>query len=511
MDELGRIHQSYYVSYDTGQIPYNRATYLYTTDRGGKQILPTRRILPWVGTGGTEYVARGWQPISCNATGETILGYSNANVFGFWTHSDGTPEIDPLWANFESALSTLHDETDATADVNNNGKFAITWAGTYDIVPNLVPVKLFWPAGDSISNTIWAHEVPLSPSPGLQQVNNILRYPVVKVADNGNFVVSWIAMSAGYVRILYVVFNADGTPASNIEMAECNGVDPFDPDACPTNYPNWIDIAMESDGDFYIFWFGGIHDHIPGYESSWHFWVRGFHADGTPKYDAKIVNDADTLYNLDLLVIPQIACNDNGEIVVGWSDSRLHPESSYNRLYYDVYIQRLDSEGNLVGHNMRVNNDAGNCGIFGTHFGVDLDNNGQTVIAWRNAVATYEIYGQLMPFSLIGNFVPGDLNCDLTADIADLTSLVAYMFLGLKNTYWPRSITDLNGDSNNGDIADITYLVDYFFGGGPVPHTPDPGPRPPINPPTTGKSNTLSAPIIARPPPEELVQGFHLR
>ncbi|RKX29177.1 MAG: hypothetical protein DRP47_02345, partial [Candidatus Zixiibacteriota bacterium] len=52
-------------------------------------------------------------------------------------------------------------------------------------------------------------------------------------------------------------------------------------------------------------------------------------------------------------------------------------------------------------------------------------------------------------------------------NIADLTYLVAYLFVGGPP---PPSLeeTDVNADGDI-NIADLTYLVDYLFTGGPPP------------------------------------------
>jgi hypothetical protein len=84
-----------------------------------------------------------------------------------------------------------------------------------------------------------------------------------------------------------------------------------------------------------------------------------------------------------------------------------------------------------------------------------------------------------MPYDDIGTFVPGDINYDLSGNVADVTTLVNYLFRDAKNTFWPRNLIDFNGDGRKGNVADLTYLVDYLFRSGPLPCTPDPGIRPP--------------------------------
>ena len=61
----------------------------------------------------------------------------------------------------------------------------------------------------------------------------------------------------------------------------------------------------------------------------------------------------------------------------------------------------------------------------------------------------------------------GDLDHSHTVNIADLTRLVDYLFLGGPPLY-TLFIGDVDGDCSV-NVADITYLVEYLFFGGPAP------------------------------------------
>ncbi|MDF1546044.1 MAG: S8 family serine peptidase [bacterium] len=80
------------------------------------------------------------------------------------------------------------------------------------------------------------------------------------------------------------------------------------------------------------------------------------------------------------------------------------------------------------------------------------------------------IWGDYWPVFIPGQIVieqcaHGDVNCDLSIDIVDLTDLVGYLFQG--------GTADSNGGDVNGSgfitIEDVTYLVEYLFNGGPPP------------------------------------------
>ena len=67
-----------------------------------------------------------------------------------------------------------------------------------------------------------------------------------------------------------------------------------------------------------------------------------------------------------------------------------------------------------------------------------------------------------------GDYVmSGDVDGGGTLDVADVTYLVEYLFLG-----GPPPVSSDEGDidcSGGADVADLTYLVNYLFVGGPVP------------------------------------------
>ncbi len=64
----------------------------------------------------------------------------------------------------------------------------------------------------------------------------------------------------------------------------------------------------------------------------------------------------------------------------------------------------------------------------------------------------------------------GDLNYDLSLDIADLTQYVFFLFMydPIWNPQPTLLVADLNCDDSI-DIADLTYMVEYLFVGGPIP------------------------------------------
>ena len=65
------------------------------------------------------------------------------------------------------------------------------------------------------------------------------------------------------------------------------------------------------------------------------------------------------------------------------------------------------------------------------------------------------------------SFVHGDANGDVLVDIADVSYLINYLFIGGPAPD-PLAAGDANCDQVV-DIADVSYLINYLFIGGPTP------------------------------------------
>ncbi len=72
------------------------------------------------------------------------------------------------------------------------------------------------------------------------------------------------------------------------------------------------------------------------------------------------------------------------------------------------------------------------------------------------------------PIHLDFNYLPGDFNGDFSADIADLTDLVDWLFRGGNPPRYPFWRGNIDGNEAY-NVADVTYFVRYLFSGGPAP------------------------------------------
>jgi hypothetical protein len=308
--------------------------------------------------------------------------------------------------------------------------------------------------------------------------------PAMAVADDNSFAVAWGVSTRDTLgqarrRLMYAVFNSDYTVRRPVSLVDCEG-GYFESELCASPAPHDLTMAMEPDGDFYISW--SAYNEVPYYNIRWQVWVRGFHSDGTPKYPAVRVNDCDsTNLFLGQLLFTGIACDTAGDVLVSWSDGRFHAvenEGLSNKR--QIFAQKIDAEGNLIGPNYPINNTSGFIDLFGVNQFCALNDAGQAVFIWRELTDTSKIMAQLMPYDKVGTFLPGDVNLDFSANIADPIFIIQIIFTGRVHHFWPPDLPDANNDGSYGNIADAVYLINYIFKNGPEPHTPYQGIRPPL-------------------------------
>jgi hypothetical protein len=384
-----------------------------------------------------------------------------------------------------------------SGDINSGGVIGATWSALSATAPgpDSFFVRLYYPDGDSLGPRLAVWELPTP-----VECTWVREHPRMGLADDGSFVVAWISNESGYT--FFVIYNADGSPRTDIMLADSIGGEWSSRFAFGASR---LDLAMEADGDFYIAWFG----HAPADDAGdLQIYLRGFSPDGTPKYDLMRITDTDSTWiAAGEWAVPSVDCDDSGNILVVWSDARDFPGyHAWGETPRNVYAQKVDPQGRLIGPNYRINNTLGNVCKYGENSMCDINNAGQAIILWQNWYGTtpYRVSAQLIPYDDIGTFVPGDLNLDFKGNISDLTYLLTYLFGDQFDSisFWPKSLPDFNGDAKNGNISDVCYMVSYLFGmpGGPAPHTPDAGIREPL-PLIPGSGETTSEQPATDEPP----------
>lgn len=140
-------------------------------------------------------------------------------------------------------------------------------------------------------------------------------------------------------------------------------------DDVDANSQTYASLATCANGDIIVAW----QDQRFGNED---IFLRRFDAQGNPTQDEQLINDdgGDIIQRY-----PNVACNDSGAAVVAWIDRRV--------TYSDVFMQRLDADGNPIGPNTRVNDSDD-----GSQYGVDVEvaPDGSFLIMWHDS--RYDFY-----------------------------------------------------------------------------------------------------------------------
>ncbi|MDH4158066.1 MAG: hypothetical protein OEW00_12410, partial [candidate division Zixibacteria bacterium] len=478
LDSVGNISQINSTSLYPGALSFYQFNRF---DRYGDQALPVDNFMPdtlcldtiWGVTSRIHcYTNEGGQTATTGVAnfvpGSNYPQDSRTVAFRF--DKDGSELGHPVCFDCDIPYTFCDGPYLASGDVSSAGVIGAVWSAYHVGYPNddSLYVRLYYPDGDSLGRRLGVYELPAA-----MEYNWVRLQPRMGLADDNSLVVAWISGNSDYT--FFAIYNADGSPRTDIMQADSLGGEWSSRFAFG---PSHLDLAMEADGDFYIAWFGYSWSDCAGWSQ---VYMRGFNADGTPKYDLMRVTDTDSTWMCDgEWIQPSIDCDDSGNVLVVWSDARDYP--GFNPWGYtprNVYAQKIDPEGNLVGPNYRINNNLGNACYYGDNSMCDMNNAGQAIILWQNYLTPYRVTAQLMPYHDIGTFVPGDLNLDSKGNISDLTHLLTYLFGDQFDSisFWPKSLPDFNADGKSGNISDVCYMVSYLFGmpGGPAPHTPDAG------------------------------------
>ena len=280
--------------------------------------------------------------------------------------------------------------------------------------------------------------------------------PVVVSYPCGKFVVSFWSPANGYFQALARIYNSDGTTLTNFILLSCDTI-PITPGCegppnCNVSDNPDIDIV---DGKNFMVTYSACGDEDENY-----VYLRVFDSLGNPVTSNRKINEGSAY---TYFVCPEISCDGKGNCVVIWGDSR--------NLFWngDLFIQRLDSLGNPIGSNHRVNNDIGQARLSN----LEVVTNGKQVYSiWGDSRDFsnwhFDLYAQVMDLEKVGVFTPGDGTLDEKVNVQDIIYLVRYVFQGGRIPVSERWISDVTGDCKV-NLADVIYLVNYVFKGGSAP------------------------------------------
>ena len=282
--------------------------------------------------------------------------------------------------------------------------------------------------------------------------------PKVAVAPDGSFVVVTYdlntipGMDRYYNRQLLRRYSPEGTLLF--------GPVPIDEE---TRFQRQADVAMDSQGNFIVVYSAVEGEPPPLYESSeTDIFAQRFAHDCTPIGGRFRVNE-------DLLGwqrYPTISMDSRGRFVVVWTCSD----------WGLIFMRRFDEKGNPIGHDDEVTYPPWYRSVGGGYAGtsypnLDMNDSGRIAVAWHTTAWDEwgDVVVRIIEFDAT-DFLRGDANSDGDLSVADVISILSYLFAGGKEPD-PLDAADVN-DSGVIDLSDAIYLLGYLFAGNPkyLPH-----------------------------------------
>lgn len=164
---------------------------------------------------------------------------------------------------------------------------------------------------------------------------------------NGNFVVVWTDFRySPNLNLFGQLYHQSGSPkGNNFRINDSLGV-------------SFVStLAVRKNGSFLICW------------EDLNLKARLYNADGLPITTSFIINDSSNRIHTS----PAVGVDSLGNFIITWAEYISLP-------FGDIYVQRLDSLGNKLGNNLKVNDDIGNS--IQEHPDITVRYDGSFIICW---------------------------------------------------------------------------------------------------------------------------------
>ncbi len=253
--------------------------------------------------------------------------------------------------------------------------------------------------------------------------------PSISMDGSGNYVIVWTDGRENS-DIFYQRYNSNGvTQGVNTKVSDDFGTSEQD-------YPS---IAMDGSGNFVIAW----QDYRNGNSD---IYYQRYNSNGVAQgVNIKANDDTGTAEQY----FSSIAMDGSGNFVIVWSD--------YRNGDYDIYYQRYDSIGAVLGVNTKANDDTGTAEQYFSS--IAMDGSGNFVVVWmddRNGNYDYDIYYQRYNSSGVAQGVNTKANDD-AGTASQVFSSIAMDGSGNFVIVW--------SDYCNGDLNPDIYFQRYSSDG----------------------------------------------
>ena len=305
-------------------------------------------------------VSQGSPAIAIDGSGNFVITwheYRNGNwdIYVQRYNSSGTA----LGSNFKvnDDIGTA-DQLDPVIAMDGSGNFVITWEDYRNGCNNPdIYAQRYNFSGTPLGSNFKVND----------DVGSVSQYlPAIAKDGSGNFVITWHDDRNFNYNIYAQRYNFSGTPlGSNFKVNDDVG-------NATQHTPV---IAMDGSGNFIITWW----DYRNGNSD---IYAQRYNSSGTPTGVNFTVNDDTGTTDQG---VPDIAMDGSGNFVITWYDTRNGGA--------DIYAQRYNSSGTLLGSNFKVNDDVGTAWQYDP--AIAMDGSGNFVITWydtRNG--NFDIYAQ---------------------------------------------------------------------------------------------------------------------
>jgi hypothetical protein len=285
-----------------------------------------------------------------NSAGSSGSDASLASIQGQQFDAAGTPQ----GSQFQVNSYTTNSQYGPTVALDNDGDFVITWHSDGSNY------------GDTDDNSIQGQRFTAASGPEFQ-VNSYTTSDQVRanvaMDSDGDFVVVWDSFGSydSDTHILSIQgqrYNSNGIPVG----------EQFQVNTYTTNYQAYPAVAMDSDGDFVVFWesFGAS----TGDTSYGSIQGQRYNSAGVPQGDQFQANT----FTLDHQTFPSVAMDTGGDFVVVWQS------------VYNIQGQRYNALGVPQGSEFQVNTYTTNSQA---HPAIAMDSEGDFIVVW-DSVGSYQ-------------------------------------------------------------------------------------------------------------------------
>jgi hypothetical protein len=245
----------------------------------------------------------------------------------------------------------------------NENNFVVSWSDTR--YGNSIYKRRFSNDGTAVENEVKVNDVD-----GTLDQN----FPAVAMGDDGSSIITWYDEKSG---IFFRRYDSLGNPLSGDFQVSLG---------------SWPDVSVAGNGSFVI-----IYSDMPDVN------YQMFNPEGNPIGSPSPVNDTSGGTGF----YSSIDMNESGSFIIAWTDFRSG---------CDIFAQRFDSLGDTIGINYEVDDDPGES--WKTNVSVALTALGKCLISWSDVRnGNYDIYARL--FDAEGNPVGTDFRIDNDAGTSD--------------------------------------------------------------------------------------------